>query len=61
MKKYIIINKKISSEIKENFIVGETDSLEKAKELVKNYEKTDKEMQKYYGWKSVPSYEIIEK
>lgn len=43
-----------------DFVLVQTDTLEKANERLKDILKTDLELSKYYNWNKLPKYEIIE-
>lgn len=44
----------------EDFILASCPTLELAKKILKGMYKTDKKLQKYYGWSRTPEYKIIE-
>ena len=43
-----------------DIVLASCQTLEKAKEYLKNMEKTDRYLQKVYGWLELPEYKIIE-
>lgn len=43
-----------------NIVMASCQTLEKAKEMLKDMEKTDIYLQKVYGWLERPEYKIIE-
>lgn len=55
MKKYNIV-------LKENkdFILAQCNTLELAKNYLKDMKERDEELSKYYNWKKIPEYEIVE-
>lgn len=55
MKKYNIV-----LEDNQDFILASCQSLEAAEKYLKDIEKTDKELQKYYNWSKLPKYIIKE-
>ena len=57
MKKYNIIDKTVDVD---NFILCQCPTLEIAKKRLEEMKKIDKELKKYYNWKKLPQYEIIE-
>lgn len=44
-----------------DFVLASCQTLEKAKQYLKDMEKTDKYLQKLYNWKKLPKYLIKEK
>ena len=44
----------------ENFVLASCKDLEFAKKYLKDMEKNDKWLAKYYGWQNIPKYKIIE-
>ena len=55
MKKYNIV-----LEDMQDFVLASCQTLEKAKEYLKNIKKTDKYLQKQYNWSKLPKYLIKE-
>ncbi len=55
MKRFNIVQEK-----NEDFILASCKSLEFAKNYLKEMEKTNQTLKKYYNWSSVPKYKIIE-
>lgn len=55
MKKYNIV-----LEDMQDFVLASCQTLEKAKEYLKDMERTDKFLKKYYGWSKLPKYLIKE-
>ena len=52
--KYDIVN------IINNSWISTCKDLDQAKEYLKEFERIDKELQKYYNWTDLPKYKIIE-
>ena len=44
----------------EEFVLASCSTLKMAQRYLKEMYKTDKELQKYYGWSRTPEYKIIE-
>lgn len=55
MKKYNIVLVK-----DETFILAQCSTLKLAKQYLKDMKKVDKQLKKYYNWKTLPKYKIIE-
>lgn len=55
MKKYNIV-----LEDMQDFVLASCQTLEKAKQYLKDMEKTDKHLQKQYNWSKLPKYLIKE-
>lgn len=55
MKKYNIVLKD-----NQDFILASCQSLELAQKYLKDMQKTDKKLQKYYNWSNLPKYLIKE-
>lgn len=55
MKKYNIVLVK-----DETFILAQCSNLKLAKQYLKDMKKVDKQLKKYYNWKTLPKYKIIE-
>ena len=57
MKKYNIIDKTVNVK---DFILCQCPTLEIAQKRLKEMKKIDKELKKYYKWKKLPQYKIVE-
>lgn len=55
MKKYNIVLARDST-----FILAQCLTLKFAKQYLKDMKKVDKQLKKYYNWKTIPKYKIIE-
>lgn len=55
MKKYNIVLAKDKT-----FILAQCPNLKLAKQYLKDMKKVDKQLKKYYNWKTLPKYKIIE-
>ena len=55
MQKYNIIQTDLP-----NIVLASCNSLKLAKQYLKDMKKTDEYLQKYYNWKKLPKYKIIE-
>ena len=55
MKKYNIVLARDST-----FILAQCPTLKLAKQYLKDMKKVDKQLKKYYNWKTIPKYKIIE-
>lgn len=55
MKKYNIVSAK-----DETFILAQCSNLKLAKRYLKDMKKVDKQLKRYYNWKTLPKYKIIE-
>lgn len=55
MKKYNIVLAR-----DETFILAQYSTLKLAKQYLKDMKKVDKQLKKYYNWKTLPKYKIVE-
>lgn len=55
MKRYNIVLVK-----DETFILAQCSNLKLAKQYLKDMKKVDKQLKRYYNWKTLPKYKIIE-
>lgn len=56
MKKYNIVLAK-----DETFILAQCTNLKLAKQYLKDMKKVDKQLKRYYNWKTLPKYKIVER